>query len=108
MEVVPGGSAGALRRDRLTLDPRPCGRPGAYGCLVIAVGFLLMLIGFAFVVPRGGVAGSTAARNVRVGPGGLSPTPGYDDEPTRRYRVLQVVLGLVMMVGGFVILAVAT
>jgi len=51
---------------------------------VIAVGMLLMLIGFAFVVPRGGVAGSTAARNVRVGPGGLSTTPGYDGEPTRR------------------------
>jgi hypothetical protein len=75
---------------------------------VIAVGMLLMLIGFAFVVPRGGVAGSTAARNVRVGPGGLSTTPGYDGEPTRRYRVLQVLVGLVMMVGGFVIIAVAT
>ena len=75
---------------------------------MFAVGLLLVLIGFAFVVPRGGVAGSTAARNVRVGPGGLSPTRGYDDEPSRKYRVLQVLGGLAMIVAGFAILAAYT
>ena len=69
---------------------------------------LLMLLGFAIMVPRGGMAGSTARRNVILG-FRVFQTPGYQGGvPSWKYRVLRVLLGLVIMVGGIGLIAIST
>lgn len=72
---------------------------------MIFLGLLVVLVGFALVVPRGSVPGTTAARNVSLGMQRIFQTRGYDGLPTRRYRVIQVLLGLAMIVGGLFIVA---
>ena len=69
---------------------------------------LLMLVGFVIMVPRGGMAGSTARRNVIVG-FRIFQTPGYQGGVVSwKYRVVRVFLGLVVMAGGMVLIAVST
>jgi len=75
---------------------------------VIAVGLLLVLVGFAFIVPRGGIPGSAAARNVSLGGWRMPTTRGYEGTPSRLYRVIQILGGLVMIAGGMVIIAVSS
>lgn len=72
---------------------------------MLAVGIILVLVGFALVVPRGGVPGSAAVRNVSLGRQRVFSTPGYTDHPSVRYRVIRIVIGLVMVVGGVVLIA---
>jgi hypothetical protein len=73
---------------------------------VIALGLLLVLLGFAIMVPRGGMAGSTARRNVIVG-FRVFQTPGYQDVISWKYRVVRVLIGLVVMAGGMVLIAIS-
>ena len=74
---------------------------------MIALGLLLVLLGFAIMVPRGGMAGSTARRNVIVG-FRVFQTPGYQGGvPSWKYRVVRVLLGLVVMAGGMVLIAIS-
>jgi hypothetical protein len=68
---------------------------------------LLMLIGFAIMVPRGGMAGSTARRNVILG-FRVFQTPGYQGVVSLKYRVVRVLLGLMVMVGGILLIAIST
>jgi hypothetical protein len=75
---------------------------------VIAVGLLLVLVGFAMVIPRGALPGSAAARNVSIGPWRMGTTRGYDGEPSSRFRLIQVLSGIVMVAGGVVIIAVSS
>jgi hypothetical protein len=72
---------------------------------VIALGLLLVLVGFALMVPRNSVPGTTAARNVSLGWQRIFTTPGYQGDPSRRYRIIQILMGLVVMAGGMVIIA---
>ncbi len=65
---------------------------------------LAVLIGFALMVPRGGVAGSVSARNVMLGNQRMS-TRGYAGSPSRRYRVIQVLIGLALLAAGFALIA---
>ncbi|HEY4610916.1 MAG TPA: hypothetical protein VFE86_04970 [Ilumatobacteraceae bacterium] len=74
---------------------------------MIAIGFVLMLIGFALVVPRGGGTGSVAHRNVRVGPADVTTTPGYGTDTSRRARIGIRLVGLAMLVGGLVLIVLA-
>lgn len=74
---------------------------------MIALGLLVVLIGFAFVVPRSSMPGATAHRNVILGMQRVFQTPGYGGQPTRKYRVFQVLLGLAVMAGGIAIIATA-
>jgi hypothetical protein len=71
---------------------------------VLAIGMLAVLIGFALMVPRGGVAGSVSARNVMLGNQRMS-TRGYAGSPSRRYRVIQVLIGLALLAAGFALIA---
>jgi hypothetical protein len=75
---------------------------------MIALGLLLVLVGFALMVPRGGVPGSAAVRNVSLGWSRIFTTAGYQGVPSRRYRVIQVLMGLVVIAGGMVIIATST
>jgi hypothetical protein len=72
---------------------------------VLIAGIILLLIGFALVVPRGGVTGSTAARNVTLGFQRVFTTRGYEGVPSRRYRAIQVVVGLVFAGVGLALVA---
>jgi sensor domain CHASE-containing protein len=74
---------------------------------MIAVGVILVLVGFAMLASRGSVPGATAARNVRMGPQMFS-TRGHEGEQSTRYRVIQIAMGLVVLVGGIVIIAVSS
>jgi hypothetical protein len=72
---------------------------------MIAVGFLLILVGFAVITPRSGR--SESARGVSIGRQWwlrqqVGATTGT---PLQRYRLIRVLGGLAMIVGGFVILA---
>ena len=65
---------------------------------------LAVLVGFALMVPRGGVAGSVSARNVMLGNQRMS-TRGYEGTQSRRYRVIQVLVGLVLVAAGIALIA---
>jgi hypothetical protein len=71
---------------------------------VLAIGMLAVLVGFALMVPRGGVAGSAAARNVMLGSQRVS-TRGYEGTQSRRYRVIQVLIGLALVAAGIALIA---
>lgn len=73
---------------------------------MVAAGLLLVLIGFALIVPRGAIPGATAHRNVSLGMQRVFTTPGYKGGPlSRRRRLIQVILGLVSMAGGMLLIA---
>ena len=72
---------------------------------MVALGLVVVLIGFAMLVPRNSVPGTTARRNVSLGFQRIFQTRGYDGTPTRRYRVIQVLVGLVLIAGGLAIVA---
>lgn len=74
---------------------------------MIALGLLLVLVGFAIMVPRGGMAGSSARRNVILG-FRVFQTPGYQGVVSWKYRVIRVLSGLVVMAGGIVIIAISS
>jgi hypothetical protein len=75
---------------------------------VIALGLLLVLIGFVIMVPRGGMAGSTARRNVILG-FRVFQTPGYQGGVLSwKYRLVRILLGLVIMAGGMGLIAIST
>jgi hypothetical protein len=75
---------------------------------VIVLGLLLVLVGFAVIVPRGGMPGSVAARNVTLGRSQLFRTRGYQGNPSTRHRIVQVLLGLAMLAGGFALIAISS
>jgi hypothetical protein len=72
---------------------------------VIILGLLLVLAGFACVVSRGAMPGSTSARNVTLAHSQLFRTRGYQGNPSKRYRIVQVILGLGMLAGGLALIA---
>jgi hypothetical protein len=74
---------------------------------VIALGLLLVLLGFAIMVPRGAMSGSTARRNVLLG-FRVFQTPGYQGVMSWKGRVVQVLMGLVVMGGGMVLIAISS
>jgi len=74
---------------------------------VIALGLLLVFVGFVLIMPNGAIPGSVSARNVRVGTK-LFTTRGPDGLPSRRYRVVSVLMGLVVMAAGVIIIAVSS
>jgi hypothetical protein len=57
-------------------------------------GFILLLVSFALLAPRGASPGSVAHRNVPVGTGYIHQTPGYQEAPIGRARWIRVGLGL--------------
>ena len=73
---------------------------------MIALGLLLVLVGFVIIVPRGAMAGSSARRNVLLG-FKVFQTPGYQGVMSWKGRLVQVLLGLIVMGGGMVIIAVS-
>jgi hypothetical protein len=76
---------------------------------MVALGLLLVLVGFAMIVSRGAMPGSAAARNITMGSRSqLFRTAGYKGVPSWKYRVIQVLMGLVILGGGLVILATST
>ena len=72
--------------------------------VVLAIGMLAVLVGFALMVPRGGISGSVSARNVMLGNQRVS-TRGYQGTPSRRSRVIQVLIGLALVAGGIALIA---
>ena len=74
-------------------------------CVVVALGLLAVLIGFALIVPRGSMPGSASARNVRVGGLQVFSTPGYQGNPSLRYRIIKTLIGLVVLAVGIILIA---
>jgi hypothetical protein len=79
---------------------------------MIAVGFLLILVGFFIIAVRTGDVSARSSRTVSIGRLWSSvptrPDRGYDSMPSRRNQLVRVLAGLVMIVGGFVIIAVSS
>jgi hypothetical protein len=72
---------------------------------VTLTGVLLLFVGFILVVPRGGITGSTAARQVRMGALYVQRTPGYQEEPSGRARWTRIGIGLACLAAGAVLIA---
>lgn len=72
---------------------------------MIVLGLLFVLVGFALLIPRGGLPGSASVRNVELSWQRFFNTRGYGELPSWKYRLIQVILGLVVMAGGFVLIA---
>jgi hypothetical protein len=67
---------------------------------VVALGGLLIVVGFVLLIPRGMFPGSTANRNVEIG-GRLFRTPGYQrDTQSRRGKLVGVLIALGLMALG--------
>ena len=75
---------------------------------MIVLGLLFVLFGFALIVPRGGIPGSAAVRNVELSWQRFFNTRGYGELPSWKYRLIQVLMGLVVMAGGIVLIAVSS
>jgi hypothetical protein len=60
------------------------------------------------MVPRGGIPGSAAARNVKLSWQRVFNTQGYGDIPSWKYRLIQIIMGAVVMAAGFVLIAVSS
>lgn len=76
---------------------------------IVALGALLLIIGFALVIPRGSTPGSSAARNINMGLQGIHQTPGYQGEgDSRRGTINRVLVGLLFFALGIVCIALAT
>lgn len=79
---------------------------------MIAVGFLLILVGFCLISVRSGDVSARSPRTVSIGRLWMSvPTEqdrGYDSMPSWRNRLIRVLCGLVIIVGGFVLIAVSS
>jgi hypothetical protein len=79
---------------------------------MIAVGLLLVLVGFFLIAVRSGDVSARSSRSVSIGRQWSSvpsrPDRGYDGMPSRRNRLIRVLGGLVMIVGGFVIIAMSS
>ena len=101
----PGGWSCAARG--YSVQPVSTVHAVRYHRHVVAVGILIMLVGFALVVPRGGMPGSTSARNVTLGSQRVFSRRGDQGLPSRRYRVIQVIVGLVLLVVGILVIAVS-
>jgi hypothetical protein len=80
-------------------------------------GLILLLAGFALVVPRGGISGSAAIRNVEVPGSHIQRTPGYggsgrapagyqEESGRARAQWIRLGLGLALLVLGVVFLLV--
>ena len=74
---------------------------------MIVAGMILVLVGFAMIVPRGGLPGSAAARNIRIGAQQFS-TPGRQGVQSTKFRVIQTLMGLVVLAGGIIMIAVSS
>ena len=72
---------------------------------MIALGLLMVLVGFVFMAPRGGIPGSTAHRNVSLGMQRIFTTRGYQGVPSWRSRLIMILIGLALVVGGMVVIA---
>jgi hypothetical protein len=74
---------------------------------MIAVAFLLILVGFALVAPTSTGSGPATPRSVAIGWWRVPPNdPRRNGEPPpSRSRLIQILVGVVMIVGGIVIVA---
>jgi hypothetical protein len=80
-------------------------------------GLILLLAGFALVIPRDGISGSAAIRNVEIEGSHIERTPGYrgasrapagyQEAPAARAQWIRIGLGLAMLAVGVVFLIVA-
>ena len=102
------GIAG-IRQDMLSsvLDPATEYGAACMGALV-GIGILLMLVGFALVAPRGAGSGSVSHRNIRIAPTAFTTTRGYGNEPSKRARIGIRLVGLAMLAGGLLMIALAS
>ena len=67
---------------------------------MVALGGLLIVVGFVIVIPRGMFPGSLSNRNPEVG-GRIWRSPGYQGPgPSRRGKIVEVLIGLGLIVLG--------
>jgi hypothetical protein len=71
---------------------------------VVVAGLVLLLVGFALVMPRGPSSGP-AIRNIEVGTGYIQQTPGYEEAPTGTSRWVRYGLGFACLGVGILLLA---
>jgi hypothetical protein len=67
-------------------------------------GLALLLLGFVLVAPRGATPGSASSRIVEMPAGSFFKTPGYQDEPAPKVRLIRMIIGLTMLAAGGTIL----
>ena len=74
---------------------------------MIALGFAMILVGFALMSPRSGASRSTTSQNVSMGWWRMPSNAGDEGQGWTpwRIRVLQIVGGLVLMVAGVALIA---
>jgi hypothetical protein len=73
-------------------------------------GIVLIVVSFVLLTPKGGVPGSTAARNIRIGAMPIATTPGYQHaaDGNGKRRWYQVCIGVVLLAAGILLLIVSS
>jgi hypothetical protein len=71
---------------------------------------VLIVVSLVLLTPKGGVPGSTAARNIRIGAMPIATTPGYQQtaDRTGKGRLYQICIGVVLLAAGILLLIVSS
>jgi hypothetical protein len=75
--------------------------------VVIWLAVVLLFVGFALIVPRGSLPGTTSQRNVRLFGQSVERTPGYQGDLRDRTALKIRLVGVVLLVAAVVIIAVS-
>ncbi|MHB1128822.1 MAG: hypothetical protein ACYC06_02085 [Ilumatobacteraceae bacterium] len=76
--------------------------------MLIAIGIILMIVGFVFMIPHDSVPGSIAHRNVQMGSSHIVETPGHRVDDGRRRKWIKVLIGVVFFGLGLVLIAIGS
>ncbi len=67
---------------------------------MVAIGLLLVLVGFVYAIPRGGLSGSAALRNIGLGLQGLHATPGDTPQKLGKQQWAKSLMGILGIIVG--------
>jgi hypothetical protein len=67
---------------------------------MVTIGLLLVLAGFIYAIPRGGLSGSAALRNIGLGLQGLHATPSDSPRKVDKHQWAKSLIGILGVIVG--------
>lgn len=73
--------------------------------MIVGIGIIFLIFGFALMIPSDSVPGSVAFRNVRIGSSHIVKTPGHVVDFVRRTKWIKVMVGIAFFGLGLLLIA---